>query len=185
MKRINAVLNFDYDPETDTISNITVVSEGSISEIKKTRKSTKKVKDDSNLPMVTREENKLVLNSKLIELLGLVHEDRVGLAYKKIGKINYPVLGKAETFGDKASGNKLTKTNTVAFRGNNNIVLAEYGTTFDVELCDEGYVKLIPLDKPMKEDLTVQEAVKTISMEIITEDDTDYELEDEAFKFEL
>jgi hypothetical protein len=57
--------------------------------------------------------------------------------------MSVPVIGTDEAFGTKG-GNKLTKTNTISFRGSANEKLAEYGTTFTIEPSeDEGIFYLI------------------------------------------
>jgi hypothetical protein len=65
------------------------------------------------------------------------------------------VIGTDAAFGTKG-GNKLTKTNTVSFRGAANDKLAEYGTTFKIEPSeDEGIFYLIgdKINNPIPDDV--------------------------------
>ena len=77
------------------------------------------------------------------------------MKYKKKDKTSVPVIGTDEAFGTKG-GNKLTKSNTVSFRGSANEKLAEFGTTFRIEPSDdEGIFFLIgdKMNQPAKEDV--------------------------------
>ena len=70
------------------------------------------------------------------------------------GKTAVPVIGTDTAFGTKG-GNKLTKTNTVSFRGAANDKLAEFGTTFTLEPSeDEGIFYLIgdKMNNPIPDD---------------------------------
>ena len=128
------LIEFDFDPET---GDYTPISREIIEEGAATPKKAKSVmKDDgSTEPIVILEENKLVLNSKAVEVLGAEWEDRISVIYQKHEDKLVPVIGKDEVFGCK-SGNKLTKSKTVSCRGKANTKLAEHGTEF----------KLIPLN---------------------------------------
>ena len=79
---------------------------------------------------------------------------RVDIKYKKKDKTSVPVIGTDTAFGTKG-GNKLTKTNTVSFRGAANDKLAEFGTTFKLEPSeDEGIFYLVgdKMSNPIPED---------------------------------
>ena len=45
----------------------------------------------------------------------------------------FPVIGKSELFTDSTGGNRLTKSNTVSFRGTQREILLEYGKSFKLE----------------------------------------------------
>ena len=131
--RVKMLIEFDFDPETGeyTPINRTIVND----DIKKTKST---IKDDgSKEPIVTLEDNKLVLNSKAVELLGAEWEDRISIIYQKHGNNLVPVIGKDDVFNCK-SGNKLTKSKTISCRGKANTELSKYGSEFKLISLDNG-----------------------------------------------
>lgn len=107
-----------------------------------TKKATTKKVDDSR-PVITLEANKLVLTQAVVDMLAVCPDCRIDIKYKKRDKLSVPVIGTDAAFGTKA-GNKLTKSNTVSFRGSANEKLSQYGTTFTLEETeDEGIFYLI------------------------------------------
>lgn len=108
------------DPETGETKDL---------EIKKTRKSSTKVKiDDSNSdPEITLESNKYCLNLAAVQLLAVEPDDKLVIRYIH----GDPVIGKNSTFGVEA-GNKLTKSFTVSCRGKGNEELARFGNKFSL-----------------------------------------------------
>lgn len=98
-------------------------------ESKPTKASSKrpKLEDSETEPKLYLEDNKFRLNSAAIKLMELEDEIDVKLDIKYDNSV--PILGTDEAFGTKG-GNKLTKTNTVAYRGGKNEELAKYGTEF-------------------------------------------------------
>ena len=131
--RVKMLIEFDFDPETGeyTPINRTIVND----DIKKAKST---IKDDgSKEPIVTLEDNKLVLNSKAVELLGAEWEDRISIIYQKHGNNLVPVIGKDDVFNCK-SGNKLTKSKTISCRGKANTELSKYGSEFKLVSLDNG-----------------------------------------------
>lgn len=131
--RIKMLIEFDFDPETGeyTPINRTIVND----DIKKAKST---IKDDgSTEPIVTLEDNKLILNSKAVELLGAEWEDRISIIYQKHGNNLVPVIGKDTIFNCK-SGNKLTKSKTISCRGKANAELSKYGSEFKLISLDNG-----------------------------------------------
>ena len=55
--------------------------------------------------------------------------DKIDIKYQIIGNVNYPIIG-ASTAWKSASGNKLTKSNTVSYRGKANEMLLTFGDEF-------------------------------------------------------
>jgi hypothetical protein len=104
-----------------------------------TKKTTtrKKKEDESSEPQLILEENKYKLNSAAIELMGVEPEAKLNIKMRKINKVMTPILGTDEAFNVK-SGNRLTKSFTVACRGANNEALAAYGTVFTLEANPDG-----------------------------------------------
>lgn len=127
-------LNFDVDTETGDVTNVKCQVEGQVK-----RKTTTKKKSEVEEPysVIERLETKLSLNNKAISELGIEPGDRVDVIYEKVKGVLKPFV---QVGGEK--GNKLTKTNTVAFKGNQNIVLAEFGDQFTLEPHSENTFKL-------------------------------------------
>lgn len=88
-------------------------------------------------------ENKLVLTQDAVNLLNASSGDRIAINYVQISnQETFPVIGKSDVFVDPNSGNKLTKSNTVSFRGVQRTMLATYGTTFELEIYKNKMFKL-------------------------------------------
>ena len=122
-----------------------------------TKKTTSKV-DNNPEPLITLEANKLVLTQGAVDALNPCDDCRIDIKYKKKDKKLIPVVGTDAAFGTKA-GNKLTKTNTVSYRGAANDKLAAYGTVFRLEPTeDEGIFWMIG-DKNPKEPEAPKELV--------------------------
>ena len=67
---------------------------------------------------VTVANNKLVLSKEAVKAIGGVAGDRITINYWTVdSETTFPVIGKSECFGDSTGGNRLTKSNTVSFRG--------------------------------------------------------------------
>lgn len=161
-------VTFDYDPATEEVLNVKCNVEG---EVKKARRTTKKnevvVLEDKDLMVL--EETRLVFNNRILDTIGVTAGDRIDIKYEKEGKLLFPVILQDE------KGNKLTQSNTVAYRGKKNEVLKEFGSEFTVEEYKEGIWKLVPTDnsKPVE---TVEEAIEIAEevepMLIVDEDET-------------
>lgn len=123
---------FHYDVDTTT-GNITYIGkeEITVDTIKKTSTTSKKI-DSNTEPLVTLETNKLVLTQGAVDILDVCSDCRIDVKYKQKGGITLPIIGTDQAFNSK-SGNKLTKSNTVSFRGAANEKLAAYGTIFKLE----------------------------------------------------
>lgn len=104
-----------------------------VSELKKTKKVKKEESPD---PQLILEENKYSLNSAAIALMNVSSDDKLDIKYEKRDKVMVPVIGTDENFHTKG-GNRLTKSNTVAFRGNKNAELAKYGDIFSIKPHEE------------------------------------------------
>ena len=111
--------------------------------------------EENKDPLITLDSNKLILTSGAVDMMKICPDCRVDIKYKKKDKTSVPVIGTDEAFGTKG-GNKLTKSNTVSFRGSANEKLAEFGTTFRIEPSDdEGIFFLIgdKMNQPAQEDV--------------------------------
>lgn len=192
--RVKMLIEFDFDPET---GDYTPISREIIEEGAATPKKAKSVmKDDgSTEPIVILEENKLVLNSKAVEVLGAEWEDRISVIYQKHEDKLVPVIGKDKVFGCK-SGNKLTKSKTVSCRGKANTKLAEHGTEFKlIPLNNDTFIMDGGVDIPYVEDskkkrvdpkikVVEDDIPEVLPMEATLDGDGSEEITEE-FKFEL
>ena len=100
------------------------------SDIKPAKSSRKVVQDDGNRePKLVLEENKYRLNNAAVKLMGLDTDSKLNIRYEQGKGGDVPVIGTSVAFGI-SSGNKLTKSNTVACRGHNREELVKYGEEF-------------------------------------------------------
>lgn len=140
------------------------------SDIKAAAKTTSKKKveqDESSEPILTLEESKYHLNSAAISIMGIESDDKIDIKYEN----GLPIIGTDESFGTKG-GNKLTKSNTVAYRGNKNEELSKHGKEF----------RLIP--HPSKPGLFMLDSGEKVSKPI-GDDNVNVEEEDEVFDLNL
>ena len=186
IKKVN--VSFDFDPETNTVKNVNCFVDG-VEKVKKTTTS-KKTKDKKeeleSTSLITLDSNKLVFNNKAISDMEIEYEDRIVIKYEKIGKENLPIIGKDLSFDEEGSGNKVTKSNTISYRGKVNTILSEYGTEFELVPHKEGIWRMVSLNK---KDKVVQKTLESeikefeeIKPEIITDDCTNYEISDLTFQ---
>lgn len=111
-------IQFDFNPTTSEVTNLVV-------------KSTEINKDDAT---VIVQDNKLQLSKSAADLIGASFGDRVTVNYYTVSpEETFPVIGKSDLFTDASGGNRLTKSNTVSFRGSQRDILLEYGKFFKLE----------------------------------------------------
>lgn len=146
-----------------------------------TKASTAKV-DANPDPIITLDSNKLILTQGAVDLLQVCADCRVDIKYKKKDKKAVPIIGTDAAFGTKA-GNKLTKSNTVSYRGAANEKLSAYGTVFKLEPTEDKGIYYLIGDK-VQESNPVPEEIIDIEKELdiealdnlnIDEDDKDLE----------
>jgi len=178
-------VNFNFDSETETVSDLQCFVNGVEKKKTTTRKAPKKEIVLEDEALVIREENKLTFNNKAIADMGLSPEDRVAIKYIKFkgNKKVTPVIGTDLAFDNEGTGNKVTKSFTVAYRGNANKVLAEYGTTFSIEALEDGTWKLVSKDEmPATEEYeAIVEDIKEDEITVFTEDDQDTTINEMTF----
>lgn len=156
------------------------------------KKSTKKADENPN-PELTLEDNKYCLNTAAVELLGVEVDDRLDIKFEKRDKVRVPVIGCNTAFGTQG-GNRLTKSNTVSYRGKNHDLLEEFGTVFSFKETDKDGIFELVGDKPIpteKEDENVKivdEEVEEIGrpedlVGIVDGDATELNADDIDFKF--
>lgn len=138
-------ISFDFDETTKKIKNLKVVS------------------IEPGLPTVQALENKLQLSPSAIELIGVKPGDRLSINYWTVNnRETFPLIGKAETFNEE--GTKLTKSNTISYRGQQMEILNIYGTNFTLEPFKEGMFKLVSV----KEDVLEEEMTDLKNTEFLT-----------------
>ena len=133
--KLDIVMHYSVDETTGEITFIGK-DEIKVDTAKKTSRKSSTKKDENPEPIVTLDSTKLTLTQGAVDLLQVCEDCRIDIKYKKKDKKLVPVIGTDAAFGTKA-GNKLTKTNTVSYRGAANDKLAAYGTVF----------KLIPTEE--------------------------------------
>lgn len=88
--------------------------------------------------------NRLILSKDCVTLLNITAGERLSIMYYQIdNQTTIPLIGKSSCFTDENDGNRLTKSNTVSFRGQQNEVLKLYGNFFYLEDFKNGVYKLI------------------------------------------
>ena len=106
---------------------------------------------------VTVADNKLILSKEAVKALEGVAGDRIAINYWTVDSTTtFPVIGKAEYFGDAAGGNRLTKSNTVSFRGMQRDILLEYGSFFKLVRFNN-YFKMEKVEVVSENDLLEEE----------------------------
>ena len=131
------------------------------------KKVSKKVDDGE--PKLILEENKFRLTDSAVSLMNLEPDSKIVIKYQENGGNTVPVIGTNIAFGAISSGNRLTKSNTVACRGNNHDALAKYGTEFTL-VAHPDKEGLFILDSGVTPEVVEDENVKS--------DDVDFSLDD-------
>ena len=144
---------------------------------KKATTRTKKIKDDGDpVAKITLLDNKIQFNKAAIDLTGFEPEMKIDVKFEKKGRVVTPVLCQ-----DSKTGNKLTKTYTISFRGSRHDNLAEHGDIFElIPYPDkESYFKLKG-NAPEKEDDIIDVPEEITDPEEISDidiDENEFELE--------
>lgn len=135
--KLDIIFHYNVDEQTGEITyigkdEVTVDTAKTVSKTSKSSgKSSSKV-DNNPDPIVTLDSNKLILTQGAVDLLQVCEDCRIDIKYEKKDKKAVPIIGTDAAFGTKA-GNKLTKSNTVSYRGAANEKLSAYGTVFRLE----------------------------------------------------
>ena len=121
-------ISFDLDEITKKISNLKVVSISN------------EVLESATIEVL---DNKLKLSKAAVDMLGASANDKVTINYWTVdNELTFPVIGKAEAFTDSDGGNRLTRSNTISYRGQQRDILLEYGSLFTLESFKDGIFKL-------------------------------------------
>ncbi len=165
IQRFKVLFTYEQDDETGEVKviNREVVNDD-LPKAKKTSSPKKSKADENPEPELILEDNKYSLNTAAAELLGVEADDRIDIKFEKRDKVRVPVIGCNTAFGTQG-GNRLTKSNTVSYRGKNHDLLEEYGTVFSFKETDkEGIFELVG-DKPLPEEKE-DENVKIVDEEV-------------------
>lgn len=158
-------ISFDFDETTQKVSNLKVVS-----------LVPKELPESENYIEV--QDNKLKLGKAAVSMLNAKADDRISVCYWTVNnQETFPIIGKAEVFTDSTGGNRLTKSGTLSFRGNQRTVLLEYGNLFTLEPFKDDMFKLIPIKD---EDSLETEKDELESLDKMTNEDFDF-IEDLPF----
>lgn len=186
----SANITFDFDTESGEVTNLKCNIQGETKKktstvTKSSAKATIKGERD-DIPIVIREDSKLVFNQLALTQIGVDWQERIliKLEKTKAGKM-IPVIASSITWGSEDNGNKLSKTGTVVYKGKNNEVLAAYGDKFTLEEYDDGIFQLVPLSgsetiNSIEE--AIEEAKKIDPILIVDSDDT---TDIDEFEFKL
>lgn len=183
--KLDILFHYNVDENTGEITFIGK-EEITVDTATSTKRQAKPVKVEANIePLITLDSNKLVLTTGAVDMMKICPDCRVDIKYKKKDKVSVPVIGTDATFGTKG-GNKLTKTNTVSFRGSANEKLSEYGSVFKLEPSeDEGIFYLIgdKMNKPIEDEAIDIEG--ELDLDSLEELDIDDSSDLEGFDFKL
>lgn len=129
--------------------------------------SKKKEVEGDPIPKLTLLENKYVLNNTAILVMGIKNEDKLEIRYEQSGFSETPIIGKNSAFGTEA-GNRLSKSNSVSFRGIQHAHLSEYGDVFEL------------VKHPIKENIFILKSNKNKSIELPPDVAEEIELPDDV-----
>lgn len=103
---------------------------------------------DINLPVIEIGDKKLILSPLTIQILNAKPGDKLCINYiQHNNHETFPVIGKAEVFVDPENGQKLTKSDTMSFRGNQMDMLSQFGDLFRLELYKNNMYKLTSINE--------------------------------------
>ena len=143
-----------FDTETNKIISSKRIVEGSGSE-----KKVKKVKTEStDKPEVVLKDNKLVFNQTAVDLIEANPGDRICINYNQEASGEFvPIIGTDKNMGDSVSGNKLTKSLTLSYKGKQSDLLKQYGSDFELVLIPDTLTAILK-DKNHKGLIDIKES---------------------------
>ena len=174
----------DIETETGTVTNVKTQVEGEVKRRTTTTRKKEVVKELEDTVSIVREDGKLVFNNRAMADLKIEAGDRIVIKYEKGDKSLFPVIGTDFAFNEEGSGNKMTKSQTISYKGNQNTVLAEFGDEFTVEEYQDNIWKLVSLGEPKVAE-TIEEAIEIsekVDPQLLTDDEEVYEIDELTFK---
>lgn len=191
--KLDILFHYEVNEQTGEITyigkeEISVDTKATKSATKTSTKASAAKVDANPDPIITLDSNKLILTQGAVDLLQVCADCRVDIKYKKKDKKAVPIIGTDAAFGTK-SGNKLTKSNTVSYRGVANEKLSAYGTTFKLEPTEDKGIYYLVGDKIQEENsvpdeiIDIENELDIESLDNINIDEDDKDLE--KFDFNL
>lgn len=191
--KLDILFHYEVNEQTGEITyigkeEISVDTKATKSATKTSTKASAAKVDANPDPIITLDSNKLILTQGAVDLLQVCADCRVDIKYKKKDKKAVPIIGTDAAFGTK-SGNKLTKSNTVSYRGAANEKLSAYGTTFKLEPTEDKGIYYLVGDKVQEENsvpdeiIDIENELNIESLDNINIDEDDKDLE--KFDFNL
>ena len=173
--KLDILFHYNIDETTGEISYIGKEEIKVDTTTKKTSSKSTSSKIDSNPdPIVTLANNKLTLTQGAADLLGIKPDDKVAVKYDKD---KCPIIGSDTSFGTQ-TGNRVTKSLTISYKGDKFNRLEVFGDTFKLKDTDkEGIFKMIGNKDTAVEE--VPEELVNINEELESID----ELSDADFEF--
>jgi hypothetical protein len=161
--KLDILFHYEVNEQTGEITyigkeEISVDTKATKSATKTSTKASAAKVDANPDPIITLDSNKLILTQGAVDLLQVCADCRVDIKYKKKDKKAVPIIGTDAAFGTK-SGNKLTKSNTVSYRGAANEKLSAYGTTFKLEPTEDKGIYYLVGDKIQEENSVPDEII--------------------------
>lgn len=189
--KLDIIFHYNVDEQTGEITYIgkeEVTVDTAKTTSKASKSSSSKKADENPDPIVTLDSNKLILTQGAVDLLQVCEDCRIDIKYEKKDKKAVPIIGTDAAFGTKA-GNKLTKSNTVSYRGAANEKLSAYGTTFRLEPTKNTGIYYLVGDAEPAEEKVPEEIINIESeLDIDVLDDLNVDLDStelESFDFKL
>lgn len=191
--KLDILFHYEVNEQTGEITyigkeEISVDTKATKSATKTSTKASAAKVDANPDPIITLDSNKLILTQGAVDLLQVCADCRVDIKYKKKDKKAVPIIGTDAAFGTK-SGNKLTKSNTVSYRGAANEKLSAYGTTFKLEPTEDKGIYYLVGDKVQESNPVPKEIIDIESeLDLETLDDLNIDEDDknlEKFDFNL
>lgn len=190
--KLDILFHYEVNEQTGEITyigkeEISVDTKATKSATKTSTKASAAKVDANPDPIITLDSNKLILTQGAVDLLQVCADCRVDIKYKKKDKKAVPIIGTDAAFGTK-SGNKLTKSNTVSYRGAANEKLSAYGTTFKLEPTEDKGIYYLVGDKVQEENsvpdeiIDIENELDIESLDNINIDEDDKDLEKFDFK---
>lgn len=191
--KLDILFHYEVNEQTGEITyigkeEISVDTKATKSATKTSTKASAAKVDANPDPIITLDSNKLILTQGAVDLLQVCADCRVDIKYKKKDKKAVPIIGTDAAFGTK-SGNKLTKSNTVSYRGAANEKLSACGTTFKLEPTEDKGIYYLVGDKVQEENsvpdeiIDIENELDIESLDNINIDEDDKDLE--KFDFNL
>lgn len=178
-------VTFEFDVATETVSKLNCLVDGVVSKKTSTKSKSKEIVLEDKA-LITLEANKIQLNNRAASIMGVEWKDRIIIKYEKDSKNKFfPLI----TLGEEDTGNQVTKTNSITYRGKVNTVLREYGVEFELEPFKEGVWKLVsttqveaPVKKEVKKEIEVKEDILDVTILTDEKEEEDIDIQEMTFK---